>query len=112
MSGQGDLFAWPQRPPALIEQTVASLPGATIQGNYDAWRRTTEGTLAFNAFVRRALASQRQGERLSAKALCEAVRAELKMKLNNSFTALLAREAESAEAVLAGAFEKRQRKAA
>ena len=109
-----DLFgqAWPEAPAAADEQAGLSLPGATLQGQYDAWRQTAEGRLAFAAFVRRAQIAKRSGDRVSAKALWEVVRADLRVKMNNNYHALAAREAEQVAPELAGAFEKRRRTAA
>jgi len=101
---------WPTYPPADAEQDALPLDG-TIQGAYAAWLATSDGERAFRAFGMMAQRDARDGVRLSAKSITERVRAMLKLKINNSFTALLARDAERSWPELRGQFEKRERTA-
>ena len=106
------LFDFPVRPPATDESRVLPLAG-TIEGAYQAWRATAEGSWLFDVMRWRALALVRAGEsRVGTKALVEWARAQHKATINNDFTALIARELLENEAELHGAIECRQRSAA
>lgn len=108
-----DLFGpWPERPVARVEQEALALPGATIRGQYVVWRATADGALVYGAFCAGALVDLAEGRRLSAKGLAERLRVVFKREINNSFTALLSRDAESDHPRLRGQFTKRQRTAA
>ena len=105
------LFDWPQVPPAEAEPHVLPLEG-TIAARYAAWRQTEDGERVFLAFVAEGLGEVARGAtRLSAKACWERVRARLRVPINNSFTALVVRDAESACPTLKGLYEKRMRRA-
>lgn len=101
---------WPETRPATVEQEVLPLDG-TIRRAYLLWRVTEEGEQVYRTFCQAALADREAGVRLSAKGIVERVRAALRLEINNSFTALLARDAESDHAELRGRFTKRQRTA-
>ena len=102
---------WPETRPAVVEQEALALPGCTIRGEYMLFRATAAGETVYRAFCQAALADDAAGVRLSAKGIVERVRAALRLEINNSFTALLARDAESDHAELRGRFTKRQRTA-
>jgi hypothetical protein len=116
--GEGDLplFAepakpWPQAPAATAETRGLELPG-TIEGEYAAWRRTQLGERIWHAFVERAKHEVNNGaRRLSSKHLCEQIRADMKMEIDNRMTALLARETVERFPQSKGLFEMRTRTA-
>ena len=108
-----DLFGWAERPAAeRVEQATLPIPGATIQGRWEAWLATEDGRLVFGVFCEAALKAVARGERLSAKAIWETTRAYLRVKANNDYTALAAREAEARHPELRGEFSKRVRRVA
>lgn len=92
----------------------------TIGARYQDWRRTPAGIRIANEAAERALRLRRAGlEHYGIKAIAEAIRFdravmvghdEAGYKLNNNFTALLAREVmETYPEELAGFFETRRR---
>lgn len=88
----GPLFGdWPEAPAPDVEQGVMPLE-VTITGKYARWRRTEDGARVFESVRIRALGLARTGQRIGVKQLVEDVRSHLKMKVNNSFSALIARE--------------------
>ena len=107
----GPLFqAFPKAPPATDEQRVIPLR-TTLEGAYQAWRRTTEGELMYRAFCREALDAVSVGaSRLSGKAIGERIRQRHRRELNNSYIALMVRDCE-ADHPVTRRFEKRQRRA-
>ena len=103
---------WPERLPAGTEQRVLPVSG-TIAARYAEWRRTPDGAKAFAWMEEMARRVVRKGaHRLSAKALVELARAELRVVVNNTFTPEIARELEDTHAELRGLFELRRRGAA
>jgi hypothetical protein len=116
----GDLFAplGPSEPPTRpvvtrAEQRALPLAGGTLEGDYQAWRQTAMGQFVYDALRTKAIGDARTGaRRLSAKGLVEWVRAMHKVDVNNSYTALLARELTDREPELRGLFELRERTAA
>lgn len=105
------LFAWPETPAVPeVEQKVLPFSG-TIQGRYEAWKKTEDGIRVMEAISVRAFALAAQGEqRIGSKRLVEMVRAALHLEINNDYTALIARELNQYPA-LRGKIELRQRKA-
>lgn len=100
---------WPESPPERTEQAVIPIPGATIQGRWEAWLETEDGGRMFARFCVEARQDVALGARLSAKNIWERVRSTMKIKANNSYTPLAAREAERRYPQLRGRFEKRER---
>lgn len=85
----------------------------TLQARYDAWRKTEDGERVYAEVRARALAAASAGDRrIGVKAIVEAVRADLKVKVNNSATALMARELYEQHPALRDLIELRQRSAA
>jgi len=109
---QASLFDFPIVAPATAEQRALSIQG-TLQGAYDVWRRTPEGIQVWLAVRGEALTEAHAGaRRIGVKAIAERVRAELKVEVNNSLVALMARELVDTEPALAGLIELRRRHAA
>lgn len=109
----------------MIDQLV--LPGLrpgrylTTAQRYAEWRGTPDGIDVYRFIRKRAIAMRNAGWRhYSMKALWEVARFELDLergpesgfKLNNDYTALLARELMAELPALAGMFELRARRAA
>lgn len=108
---QLDGFGWPEAPPAASEQRVLPIEG-TIEASYRHWRATEHGQQVYAAFCAEAMGEVARGAtRLSGKGTWERMRARLRVPLNNSFTALVVRDAEADHPTLRGLFETRQRKA-
>lgn len=112
----GGLFAPldlpPRRPsPGPAEQRVLPIDG-TLQARYEAWRRSEEGGWVFATIRERALEEAREGaQRIGVKGIVEAVRRELRVAVNNSATAFIARELWETVPALRGLIELRQRTA-
>ena len=108
-----DLFDWTPSPPSPAEeQREIPLPG-TIADRYRAWRETDEGRLVYRWCRDRAVQDAQDGaRRIGSKALVERCRWMLKVKVNNIFTAELAREIQERNPVTRGLFEMRQRRSA
>jgi len=102
---------------AAGEQLGLSL-GGTLQGRYDAWRRTSEGLLAFLEIERRVLARANSGsreqpvERIAVNEITELVRRDLRVRINNSWRALISRELIARTPWLKDLIEIRRRRAA
>lgn len=109
----GTLFDFPTAPVAArVEQREIPL-GGTIAERYLAWRTTEDGQRAWGWIARRALEEVAQGAtRLSAKALVEACREQLHVRINNVATPCIARELEEQYPITRGLFELRRRTAA
>lgn len=107
----GSLFdTWPTAAPATDEQEVLAVEG-TIAERYARWRQTEDGEQVFQVIHRRARDLVLLGERrIGVKRLVEEARSTLRIKINNSFTAPLARELVR-DALLADAIEVRVRRA-
>lgn len=105
--------AFPTRPEVQVaDQLYAPLEG-TNQGRYEAWRRTGTGERVYAEVRRRALLMAARGERrVGTKALCEDLRKEWRVTINNTFTALIARELIDEHPHLLGIVELRERRAA
>lgn len=88
------LFDWPQAAPVpTVEQVALDLPEVSIEARYRRWRETPDGVRAWVELEREAAGLVASGaDRISAKALVEAVRARLKLTINNSFTAMVGRD--------------------
>jgi hypothetical protein len=112
MTRQASLFDFPTAPPApAAEQRVLPIRG-TIQERYEVFRATDDGRQVWEYFCRHALEEVAAGaKRLSAKELVERIRFQKKISINNSYTALLARDCEADHPVTRGLFERRERKA-
>jgi hypothetical protein len=100
----------PKRAPAGgAEQTDIPIEG-TLQARYDAWRATEQGRLVYVECRDLALRQASEGaKRIAVKGIVELVRATLKVQVNNSATALLARELYDREPVLRPLIELRER---
>lgn len=106
-----DLAPIPKRPPVeRAEQRALAIAGATYEGDYQVWRRSEEGSAVFAEIRRRALLIT--GPRVAVKRLVEDVRGDMRVRCNNSHTALIARELRDTEPSLAGRIELRERSAA
>jgi len=97
---------------AAGEQLGLSL-GGTLQGRYDAWRRTSEGLLAFLEIERRVVARSNRGDTLiEVNDVFADVRRDLLVRLNNDFRAPAARELIARHPELALKIRLRRRRAA
>lgn len=97
------------RPPARVEQGVLPVPG-TIAERYARWRETPDGLVAFQAIRELALAAAARGDRrIGVKHLAEDVRAQRRIRINNSVVALIARELKEREPRLRDRIELRER---
>ena len=110
---QLDGFGWPEAPPAPpAEQRVLPIEG-TIEASSRHWRGTEHGQRVYAEFCAEAMGEVARGAtRLSGKGTWERMRARLRVPLNNSFTALVVRDAEADHPTLRGLFETRARKSA
>jgi hypothetical protein len=109
-----DLFApleVPSKRPAAGSAEQPHLPiEGTLQARYDAWRQTEQGKLVYAECRDEALKQVRAGaRRIAVKGIVELVRATLKVQVNNSAVALLARELFDREPVLRPLIELRER---
>jgi hypothetical protein len=101
----------PVRPaPQRAEQRALALKGGTLEGDYQAWRQSEEGAAVFAEIRRRALLVM--GPRVAVKRLVEDVRGDLRVKVNNSHSALIARDLRDSEPSLRHRIELRERSAA
>lgn len=112
----GALFAPLPHPtaPAVCdaEQRTLPIPSVTLTGDYAAWRDTQDGRFSYASIRRQAISEAQAGTRvLSAKALVEWCRATHRIRINNSHTALIARELYDAEPGLRPLFKLRRRSA-
>lgn len=102
----------PTAPPARhAEQRALPMPEVSIEARYQAWRETDDGARVWQAIQRAAGELVATGAtRLSAKGLVERVRAELRVPINNDFTAHLGRDLDAIPA-FSGLVELRKRTA-
>jgi hypothetical protein len=104
------LWGWPQREAEEATQNVLPLV-PSLESRWLAWKQSDEGERALETIKVKALALAKSGaRRIGVKYLVETTRASLKVSINNSFTAHIAREL-SREPVLAPLIERRIRKA-
>ena len=83
---------WPESPPAGDEQGELPL-GDTTLARYRAWRATEDGEQVWLAIHARARNLVMLGDEwVGVKCLVEDARRQLRIKINNSFTAYLARD--------------------
>jgi len=83
---------WPESPPAGDEQQELPL-GDTTLARYRAWRATEDGEQVWLAIHARARNLVMLGDEwVGVKCLVEDARRQLRIKINNSFTAYLARD--------------------
>lgn len=108
-----DLFDWPESPAAPAEeQRELALPG-TAEERFAAWRGTPDGERAYAWMRDEARREVVYGtRRLSAKSLVERCRALYKVKLNNDFSALIARAIQQDLPATRGLFKDRMRRVA
>lgn len=94
------------------EQREMAIDG-TLEARYWAWRSTEDGRAVYAAIVAEARREVDAGtRRISSKGLVEWARRTLRIQINNSFTAHIARELHDNEPELRSALELRQRSAA
>lgn len=110
--GELDLFAPPvAKPRGDAEQLVAPIDG-TIQARWERWIASDEGERVFEAFCLEAVARVRSGAQwIGAKQIWEGLRGRFPGMLDNSLTALAARECEQRYPETKGLFRHRVRKA-
>lgn len=108
-----DLFSWPESPPAPTEeQRELPLPG-TAEERFAAWRGTPDGERAYTWMRDEARREVAYGtRRLSAKSLVERCRALHRVKINNSWTPLIARAIQADLPATRGLFKDRMRRVA
>lgn len=94
------LFAWPEtRPAPAAEQSALPMPEVSIEARYRIWRDTDDGRRTWAAVLEEASTLVASGAtRLSSKALVETVRSRLRLPVNNSWTAWIARDLHSVPA--------------
>jgi hypothetical protein len=107
---------WPQTSPAAPnapdgEQRVLPIKG-TNTDRYHRWKATDEGRRIVDEIARRAANEAAQGaRRISVKRLTEIVRGELKVSINNTFPAYIARDLAESDPRLKALIEFRQQQA-
>lgn len=115
--GELPLFAeapqpWPEAKPRGDAEQLVSPIGGTIQAEFEAWMQSEAGRAIYRAFCAEGLGQVARGAtRLSAKGIWETIRARNKQSANNSFTALVARQAEQDYPTMRGLFAMRERRA-
>jgi hypothetical protein len=98
-------------PPPTGPQTPDNSARAGSRDAYMAWRYTADGLRVWLFVLERARAMLRSGaKRISTKALVETARGELKLKINNTYTAYLADDLLTVDPAFEKVIERRQRK--
>lgn len=103
----------PTRPRVThAEQRELSLD-RTLTQSYERWRGTVDGMAVYAEVLARVMRAAAAGStRIGVKLIVELVRHDLKTSVNNSFSALMAREVLDEHPELAPLVELRERKAA
>jgi len=102
-------LGFPTAPPASVEQAVLPIRG-TIEERYRAWR-TTEPDV-YTEIERRAVARAEGGAtRVETNKITADVRGEWRVKINNDFRALIARDLRTAHPILRPLIHVRARRA-